>query len=198
MRCLYAKIKDDGRSHASDYQLFLIEMSASEHILLSYPDGTELGILNDHHSKIWKELTAIPSIRFEALCQNHVLHDTVSRAEKAGDAKIRVNVNVYGPKSSSKDVGDRLSSHKVYLQKPNFYENAVIYDNPHIITFADMPTCRGLAGEQLRKTDQESENVTPDPERLRKTVSEVYSSLKRGTRLDGFKGDERLNTKLLL
>ncbi|KAF2230719.1 hypothetical protein EV356DRAFT_453359 [Viridothelium virens] len=197
MFSLRNKLKVINRTEGQDYQPFRIAMSSEEQVFLFFPDGTEFGVLNDHHSKTWKEFVDDSSIEFEALAQHSVLHDTISRAEKSSDAKVRVNINVYGPISSSKDIGNKLSMHKTYLQNPHIYRVGYTYENPHVITFPEIQPSSSVVTEQIEEATGNTEPEKSDAERFRKTVNEVYSSLKRGAKLDGFKGDERLNTKLL-
>ncbi|KAL9094080.1 MAG: hypothetical protein Q9165_003750, partial [Trypethelium subeluteriae] len=198
MSLLRGKLRLNNGSESQDYQPFRIVMSPEEQVLLFFPDGTEFGVLNDHHSKAWKEFVDHSPIEFEALAQISALHDTIGRAEKFSDAKVRVNINVYGPQSLSKHVGEQLSKHKTYLQNPHMYRLGCAYKNPHVIIFPEIQTSSSVVTEQIKEAVSNEEPERSDAERFRKTVNEVYGSLKRGTKLDGFKGDERLNTKLLI
>ncbi|KAI9663837.1 MAG: hypothetical protein M1821_007327 [Bathelium mastoideum] len=199
MRSLHEKTKAMSKSDARTYQFFHLEMSSDQQILLFFPDGTELGILNDNHSDLWKEcVRKVPSIRFAALCQKFVLHDFIGRVGKVSDAKFRVNINIYGPNSFSRLVGDEIFAHKTYLQKPDVCPAGYAYDNPHVIKFPEMHSLQSVAVEQSNETRQKSEFQRPDAEQFQATLNEVYSSLTRGAKLGGLQGDERLNTRLLL
>jgi SWI/SNF-related matrix-associated actin-dependent regulator of chromatin subfamily A3 len=188
-----AKLNADNRSPVNDYYTFSIEKSLTQ-LVLRFQDGTEFGHLNTHTSKALEGLTDQPSIQLDALGPTLTLRETIGRATKASDAVVRVNINVYGSKEASKEAGCHLSVHKVYLQRPDKQRPGTVYDNPHVLKFSDM---------QMSSPEYQLE-ITPhhiltrdDAEHFRKTISNVYASLTRGTKLNRIEGDRRLGTQLL-
>jgi len=172
---------------------FDVVMSVTNFVL-QFPDGAVFGVLNDHAGKAFEELIRLPNIHFEAIGSVQVIRETIGRVTKASDAVVRVNINIYGPKESKLEVGRHLSSQKLYLQRPDTLRTGSVYENPHVLVFSDLEISTyenelALQSERAPKSD----NV----ERLRETISKVYSSLTRGTNLDKIEGDFRLKSTLL-
>jgi hypothetical protein len=141
-----------------------------------------------------KELLEFPSLHYEAIGDTSSLRESISRATKPSEAVVRVNINIYGPKDSGKDVGGLLTTHKVYLQSPDVRRPGSRYENPHILTFKDMDI------SSVHQLNQEHNGlyISKDAEELHETVSHLYASLKRGKDLKQVEGDRLLKTNLLL
>jgi SWI/SNF-related matrix-associated actin-dependent regulator of chromatin subfamily A3 len=187
------KLNSGNVSLGSEYCTFGIVKSSTE-IYLRFPDNSEFGLLNSHISKALLDLIDRPSIQFDAIASTLTLRETIGRAVKESDAVVRVDINVYGSTDASEAVGRHLSTHHVYLQRPDRKRPGSVYDNPHVLKFADM---------QMPSHEHQLELVVPrvstsgDAEQFRQTVSKVYASLTRGTKLNRVEGDRRLGTQLL-
>ena len=188
-----AKLNVGNESQAAGHYAFKIKKSSTQ-LFLVFPDGTEFGHLNTHISKALEGIFERPSIQFEALAHIITLRETISRATKASDAVARVNINVYGTKEASKDVGRHLSSNKVYLQRPDQQRPSSIYDNPHVLKLPEMQISNV---DYLAEGTSDSVSRPDNVEHFRKAVSGVYASLKRSSRLKRLVGDNRLRTPLL-
>jgi SWI/SNF-related matrix-associated actin-dependent regulator of chromatin subfamily A3 len=188
-----AMLNTSNQSQAAGMYTFRIEKSSAQ-LFLTFPDGTKFGILNNHIAKALEDIVEQPSVQFDALAHILTLRETIGRATKAIDAVVRVNINVYGPKEVGEDVGRHLSAKKVYLQRPDQQRPGSIYDNPHVLKFPDMqiPSI-DYHSEGANESSLRSDNV----EHFRKTISDVYGSLKRGSKLKRVEGDNRLRTLLL-
>lgn len=189
-----SKLKADNGSSANDYCTFNVEKS-SDQVVLKFHDNTDFGILNTHTSKALEGLIDRPSIQFDALAPMLTIRETIGRSTKASDAVLRVNINVYGPKEAAKDVGSLLSAYKVYLQRPDIQRMGALYDNPHLLKFSDMqmPSLE----DQVEATPTHA-STSDNAECIRKTtISNLYASLTRGTKLNRVEGDRRLKTQLL-
>jgi SWI/SNF-related matrix-associated actin-dependent regulator of chromatin subfamily A3 len=188
-----AMLNASNQSQAAGTYTFRIEKSSAQ-LFLTFPDGTEFGVLNNHIAKALEDIVEQPSVQFDALAHILTLRETIGRATKASDAVVRVNINVYGPKEAGKDVGRHLSAKKVYLQRPDQQRPGSIYDNPHVLKLPDMQMPRI---DYNSKGTNDSSLRSDNFEHFRKTISDVYGSLKRGSKLKRVEGDNRLRTPLL-
>lgn len=163
-------------------------------LYLMFLGGTQFGQLNERITKALDSIIDLPSVQLEALVDLVALRETMCRAIKASDATIRVNINVYGTREARKEVGDRLSRSKIYLQHPDQIRGASIYDNPHVLQLPGME-----ASSQSLKPDGvvESASKADKAEQFKSAVSNVYASLKRSSHLKRMEGDNRLRTPLL-
>jgi len=187
-----AKLNADNRSLVNDYYTFSIKKSSTQ-LVLRFQDGTEFGLLNTHTSKALESLIDQPAIQLDALGPTLTLRETIGRATKASDAVVRVNINVYGSKEACKEAGRHLSVHKVYLQRPDKQRQGTVYDNPHVLKFSNMRM--STPEYQLEVTSRHVS--TSNKVEFQKTISNLYASLTRGTKLNRIEGDRRLRTQLL-
>src|SRR5580700_4914275 len=133
-----AKLKAGNRSLTDDHYTFSIGKSSTQQLVLRFQDGTEFGILNTHTSKALEDLIGRPSVQFDALGSTPAIREAIGKAMKANDAVVRVNINVYGSKEAGKETGLHLSTHKVYLQRPDKPRPESFYDNPHVLKIPGM------------------------------------------------------------
>lgn len=167
---------------------------ASNEISLEFPDGDIFANLDNHHSSALKGIIRAASTELEALVDVITLRETIEKATKASDATLRVNINIYGPRSSRDTVGCRLSANKVYLQHPDHPRPGAVYDNPHFLT---------IPGVNTSTNEEEGDNKTAScsdkdqSDQFQHAIANVYASLKRSSHLKGVEGDNRLKTALL-
>jgi SWI/SNF-related matrix-associated actin-dependent regulator of chromatin subfamily A3 len=179
--------------HIANNIVFGITRS-SDKFSLVFPDGTEFALLNTHIAKALDDVINLPSVELEALADLTTLRETLRKVAKASEAKIRVNINVYGSRATRKDVGRLLSASKVYLQHPDHRRSESKYDNPHVIAFPGMQAPRPNLGPETTPEDV----VRGDrPEQFKQAVANVYASLKRSSHLKRLEGDTRVITQLL-
>lgn len=188
-----ANLKENLELRSEDSCTFSIQKSSAE-IVLYFLNGTEFGVLNNHASKALESLVRQSNLQFEAIASIQTIRETIGRVTKATDAVVRVNINVYGPRESCQEVGRYLSSQKLYLQRPDKLRAGSAYENPHVLSFADMQISSyenqfDVGGNRAPKLD--------DAETFRETISNVYSSLTRGAKLNKIEGDHRLKRSLL-
>lgn len=167
--------------------------NSSDQFFLTFSDGTQFGQLNNHVAKALGVIEQ-PSVQLDAVAHIMSIRELIGKFTKASDAVVRVNINVYGPREARDKVGRHLSANKVYLQRPDQQRPGSLYDNPHILKLPEMEMPNfdhdsGGANDGALQSD----NV----EHFRKSVSDVYASLKRGSRLKRLEGDTRLKTTLL-
>ncbi|PVI07636.1 hypothetical protein DM02DRAFT_637872 [Periconia macrospinosa] len=172
-------------------------VKTDDQIVAKFPDGTILGQVN---AQLERALESVYEqqyhVNFEVFAPIQPIRETISKINKEKDAIVRVHINVYGPQSMAYGVGQELSSNKIYFQRPNYVAPGFLYDNPHILKFADFQT-------PIKESLSEMEEDTPVQDEIQKaetfkrTVSKIYSSLTRGQSLEGLEGDDGLRTKLL-
>jgi hypothetical protein len=172
-----------------------LKRSDDGELLIAFLDGCILGAVN---AQLEKALTSIAEQRleldFEVFAPTRNIREIIGRANKDRDAVVRVQVNIYGPRSTAASVGRELSRHRVYLQRPDYVRNGAAYDNPHVLKIADFDsTPSELAETILEQPVPEAATVT-----FKKTITDVYSTLTRDQHLEGLEGDDRLRTPLLL
>jgi len=188
-----ATLKSNLTLQASDSCTFNVGKSSGK-IILQFPDGRNFGGLNDQVCKALQSLILLPNLCFEAIGSVQTIRDIIGRVTKAPDAVVRVNIKIYGPRESKSEVGRHLSSQQLYLQKPGILRNGSTYENPHLLTFPDFQLSSSENQFDVRSNKALKADNT---EHLREAISNVYSSLTRGTHLNKTKGDRRLKSKIL-
>jgi hypothetical protein len=182
----------DARRNDNSY-IFTVGRTAT-HLALFFVDRTEFGILNAQISKALLQVLALPSIEIDVFADVLTVGDTIRRAQKASEATIRVNMNIYGSPDVRHSLETILSQHKIWLQHPEHRRTESTYDNPHVITFPGVV----LSDATVIKPTSEEEVVLDEPQRFQQAISEVYASLKRDSHLKSVEADPGLRTPLLL
>jgi SWI/SNF-related matrix-associated actin-dependent regulator of chromatin subfamily A3 len=163
--------------------------------VLAFPDGVVVGEAN---AQLDGALESIMEqgyeIDLEAFAPIANIQETIGRAAKEKEAIVRVQINVYGPRTAACNIGRELSQRKIYLQRPVYIRNGCRYENPHMLTLPGFHS----SSSAVPVTSEESIPEKADLKTLRSTLQDVYSSLTRDRNLHGLDGDERLNTPLLL
>jgi SWI/SNF-related matrix-associated actin-dependent regulator of chromatin subfamily A3 len=173
--------------------LFGIE-NYSDQTFLTFPDGSKFALLNDHTAPVLRSVVKMPSIQFDALVDLTTLHETIARANKASEATLRVNINLYGSRETRETVGDQLSAGKIYLQHPEQQRPASVYDNPHVLDLPEIPLQSvDIKPQEAVESVLRGDKANP----FHKAVFDVYSSLKRGSHLRRLVGGIWLKTSLL-
>ncbi|GAW22840.1 hypothetical protein ANO14919_123840 [Xylariales sp. No.14919] len=167
-----------------------------DHLTVSFSDGVTLGILSDLMFESFGLIMERNSSFFlEGVAPINLLRERIGKISKSSDRKIRIDINVYGPRGTKKKIGGELSGKKVWLQRPDSYKTNVPYDNPHVVSFPEINHVSADANNARRALDGEGQLAKHD--RIQKMVSEVYVSLQRAGELETTSGDRRLQTTLL-
>ncbi|KPM46104.1 hypothetical protein AK830_g425 [Neonectria ditissima] len=175
-----------------DIQTFTLTPK-TDHVLLLLPDGTKFGHPRGDITKVLSSLLGSDSFEFEAVALSRIICRKISKVEKAGDAIVQVDINIYGPSSQGTRIGEILTKDKVWLQRPDYYNKQFLYVNPHVIRFPELEGSARL---------EELENEAAGLERRTNTdvmqlVAEVQQSTHRAEGLERVTGDGRLKTELL-
>lgn len=183
-----------GGGHPYEGQYEMSVTKSDDQFLVMFPDETVLGELNSQMEKALESLVG-QQVSYQVLAPIRAIRETISRATKEKDAIVRVNINLYGSQSISDQIGRELSAHKVYLQRPDFLRHGFLYDNPHVLKLPNFQLPSNPIVGRIEMDERNSE--TQKAEDFKKTISDVYSNLKRSHRLVGLEGDDRLRTPLL-
>ncbi|KAH8802968.1 SNF2 family N-terminal domain-containing protein [Xylogone sp. PMI_703] len=193
MQIIHSKL---GESEV-DYKRFKL-IKEEEHIFLRFDDdGEKLGYLRSGTCKTLAPLLDTPYVKFEPIVSTFSLKEVIGQAKKSVEAMVKVDINVYGQRRMAANVGDALSSGKLWLQRPGHARSEAEYDNPHFLHLE-------INNHQLQPilpvsqvADQGLVNRMRRKERLRKMVEEVYKSLDSTRHLDMVDGGDMVTGKLL-
>ncbi|KAH8668495.1 SNF2 family N-terminal domain-containing protein [Xylariales sp. PMI_506] len=166
------------------------------HILLSFTDEGEFGYLKDNMTKGIGNLLEKKSIYFQAMAWTNTLREAIGQAQKKSDAQVSVDIYIYGPAADADEVGKRLSSAKLWLQKPEHLIEGIKYKNPHMLEFegisADMLNPAVSKAPERNRLKKQTED-----DRLRRVLKEVYNSARRQEGLTQITVTGRFKTTLL-
>jgi hypothetical protein len=170
--------------------------SSGPHCLqLAFADGTVFGLLNDHVSKVLSDILKVKSVIVEPFINKQQVVEKISHAKKQSEATVFTSAHIYGYKSIADEIGLKLSTVKVWLQRPDVQQALEIYCNPHAITF------EGIDGSQILmdgKTKVDSVNRT-DVDSIDILKQNVYAALETsGKNMERLAGNSRLKSKLMM
>jgi len=193
MSTVMSKLNSESMPQTAAHYLFGLRKNDKD-VMLTFPDGTILAMLNTHLSKALEILLGDQPLYFDVLVHASTLEEAIGAAEKAADATTNVNINVYGPTEERDRTGHHLSKHKVWLQRPDWCRPQTTYDNPHVLRFPGA----SISAPSFHVTDTtEERSGRLENEAFQSAVSDVYASLQRATHLTRLQGDARLSRKLL-
>jgi hypothetical protein len=196
MHAVNSKLGLSNESRLSHCHLFRLNASPSERINVEFSDGSALGVLNDHTSKILRPFIMDSMIEFDAIAHIQTLRDTISRARTENDAVSWVDINVYGTKKHQQNTATQFSQNQIYFQYPDQRRSGSLYDNPHCITFPGFEDrTTPFKPDEITNFDTEVANVIPS--RFEESISDVYGSLKRSSGLKRVEASDHLETELL-
>ncbi|KAK0111065.1 hypothetical protein ONS95_001445, partial [Cadophora gregata] len=188
-----SKLKEASMGQIDDYYRFNLQ-NMNNNIALSFQDGTSFALLNGHISAGLLPVVDSPVIQLDALGSLRSSRERLGMAKKATDATVRIEINVYGPSSHLKYVGDQFSKSKVFLQRPDRTRPGLQYQNPQWLSFASL---EAPIIEHRAIVDSRSGQLSRDQSDFQKSITNVYAKLTRGAHLDRIDGDRRLTTNLL-
>ncbi|KAH8123686.1 hypothetical protein FP744_10005786 [Trichoderma asperellum] len=184
------------------YERFKIKKQ-KDHVSLLFHDaddgdeGGQFGYLRSAVGKTLAPLLAMPQVKFEPIGQASNLKGIIGRANKASEAIAKVDINLYGPQFAAKEVGDKLSHGKLWLQKSTHMKRGVTYDNPHFLRLEIGGVPIQCAQPVTQTRNEGPTGKKKREERLQKMVEEVYKTLDRSRDLDMVDGGDRVTQELL-
>ncbi|KAM0421486.1 hypothetical protein ACHAPT_010659 [Fusarium lateritium] len=183
----------------SRYQRFILKEQKDhrEHAFLCFSDDLAFGHLRSGIGKVLLSLMLQSNVEFEPIGETGNLRDIIKKANKPGDAIVKVSIDVYGPRRLSSRVGKTLSDAKFWLQRSDTKREGVVYDNPHFLRIKirgseveSRPSIQPVVSSAAaRKQTRE--------EQLRKMVEEVYKTVGSSRDVDRAEGGSRVTRQLL-
>jgi hypothetical protein len=171
----------------------------SDYIMLKFPDETPFAQVSELLTRglgAMDKLGTQPPVEAKAFVNTKAVHGVLQRAKKPSEAVLKVDLNIYGPRSDADSVGSVLSDNRIYLQDPEEGVAGFEYHNPHVIVFPGLEDtrrdkCNG-AGADVTQADDALEQTS-----MRETILNVYGSLKRHMALGRTDAGLRILTPLL-
>lgn len=102
--------------------------------------GTEVGILNTAVSHCFQDLSECTSIRYEAFVDPNAWGEALRTWKQTGRrGRLPVDVHVYGSRDTAEAAGKVFSRARLYFQHPSHCGNSTKYENPHYLSFSNIP-----------------------------------------------------------
>lgn len=184
-------------AEASAYQYFA-PTDYQRQLMLCFPgDLKHFGHLPLAACQTLLPLMAQPSVEIETLALKYDLREVISRANKPADARVKVDINIYGLRSKALDIGQRLSNGKLWLQRSSHGRPGIAYENPHFLNINVQDSgIDEVQNTQHASTDGVQKRMSKD-DQLRKMVDEVYKTVENNRELEMVEGGDRVTQQLL-
>ncbi|KAG5759788.1 hypothetical protein H9Q72_012079 [Fusarium xylarioides] len=184
-------------AEASAYQYFT-PTEYQNQLMLRFPgDGKHFGHLPLAAGQTLLPLMTQPSVDVEPLALKYDLREVISRANKPADARVKVDINIYGLRSKALDVGKILSRGKLWLQRSSHGRHGIAYENPHFLSIS----IHDSGADEVQNTQQAPNDGAPKKmskeDQLRKMVDEVYKTVENNRELEMVEGGDRVTRQLL-
>ncbi|KAF5687057.1 helicase-like transcription factor [Fusarium circinatum] len=184
-------------AEASAYQ-YLTSTEYLNQLMLCFPeDGKHFGHLPKAVGETLLPLMMRPSVDIEPLSLRYDLREVVSRANKPADARVKVDINIYGLRSKALDIGRILSDGKLWLQRSTHRRRDITYENPHFLNINVQDT--GI--DEIQNIQQAPNGGAPKKmskeDQLRKMVDEVYKTVENNREIEMVEGGDKVTRQLL-
>ncbi|KAF5570891.1 helicase-like transcription factor [Fusarium phyllophilum] len=183
---------------ASAYQYFT-PTDYQKQLMLCFPgDEKHFSHLPLAAGQTLLPLMAQPSVDIEPLALKHDLREVISRANKPADARVKVDINIYGLRSKALYIGKILSNGKLWLQRSSHGRHGIAYENPHFLNISVQDT--GINEDQntglVVPSDAVPKKMSKE-DQLRKMVDEVYKTVENNRELEMVEGGDKVTQQLL-
>ncbi|KAH7164838.1 SNF2 family N-terminal domain-containing protein [Fusarium sp. MPI-SDFR-AT-0072] len=184
-------------AEASAYQYFTPK-EYQKQLMLCFPgDEKQFGHLPSAAGQTLLLLMTQPSVDIQPLALKCDLREVINRANKPADARVKVDINIYGLRSEALDIGKRLSNGKLWLQRSSHGRHGIAYENPHFLNIS----IRDIESGEVQNTRLAPSNGVPEKmskdDQLRKMVDEVYKTVENNRELEMVEGGDRVTRELL-
>jgi SWI/SNF-related matrix-associated actin-dependent regulator of chromatin subfamily A3 len=132
----------------------------------------------------------------EAIVNIANVRNRIAKAQKASDAIVRVDINLFGPSCNATIVGKMLSDGKIWLQKPDFLSQGVKYENPQFLKIQGFEQQNDVDRQPLEVASSQK-HVEKNDERFKAALEDVFNKLTRSDQLQRVEKDRRVKTELL-
>ncbi|RKL48735.1 hypothetical protein BFJ72_g1632 [Fusarium proliferatum] len=184
-------------AEASAYQYFTPTKYQNQ-LMLCFPEGDKhFGHLPLVAGQTLLHLLTQPSVDIQPLALRYDLREVIGRANKPADARVKVDINIYGLRSKALDVGKSLTNGKLWLNRSNHGRPGIVYENPHFLNMSIHDTGTGeVQNTQQAPEDGASKKMSKE-DQLRKMVEEVYKTVENNRQLEMVEGGDRVTRQLL-
>lgn len=100
-------------------------------------EGSPVFIINSKISQALGEVASLDGVTLQPFANyDKLLHVFEGKpAKNQGRNTIRLHANLYGPRDQSEQLGEVLTRHEIFLQKPIWQSSGLDYYNPQVIEF---------------------------------------------------------------
>ncbi|KAM0286603.1 hypothetical protein ACHAO9_008233 [Fusarium lateritium] len=166
-------------------------------VMLCFPDDEKhFGHLCSATGQAILPLLTRSRVDIEPLALKCDLRDIIHRASKSTDARVKVDINIYGTRTDSSAIGNILSEGKLWLQRSSHGRNATEYENPHFLSIAVENSTIGVLNPEIIVNNEQPKKKTRE-DQLRKMVEDVYKTVENTRELEMVEGGDRVTRQLL-
>jgi hypothetical protein len=166
-------------------------------VMLCFPDDEKrFGHLCSATGQALLPLLTRSRVDIEPLALKSDLRDIISRASKSTDARVKVDINIYGTRADSNAIGTLLSEGKLWLQRSSHGRSGIEYENPHFLSIAIDDSAIGVLNPEIAVNNDQPKKKTRE-DQLRKMVEEVYKTVENNRELEMVEGGDRVTRQLL-
>ncbi|KAF4343738.1 helicase-like transcription factor [Fusarium beomiforme] len=192
-----ASIDERLAAEGSAYQHF-IPTEYQNQLMLCFPnDGKHFGHLPSAAGKTLIPLITRPGVDIEPLALKFDLREVIHRANKSADARVKVNINIYGLRSEASYIGRILSDGKMWLQRSIHGRRHMAYENPHFLSISIQDSDPGEAQNTQLVLNESVQKKKTKEDQLRMMVEEIYKTVENNHELEMIEGGERVTRQLL-
>lgn len=120
------------------WAVFQISITSSLGFLILEDNPSFCGQLSDNLGGPLQRICQIAGVHLNAYISIADCLKCIGKAKKERDSIIQVDINVYGPAHLRAQVGQSLSSDRLYLQHPKYRDPDFLYKNPHMLDYQDL------------------------------------------------------------
>ncbi|KAK0665455.1 helicase conserved domain-containing protein [Cercophora samala] len=173
-------------------EYFMLIFSESGHIFAQVNEAVSQAL-----TSLFKNFK---SLEVKAFAQVRHIHSLFLKAHTPGQAKLRVDINIYGSAADADAVGLYLgSTAKLYLQDPEYGTENIEYLNRQLIHFPGFEEQTVAIRHDMgidNKTNKALQGVRAQREVFDHTLSQIYGSLQGHRHLTRVRGSDKLLTSL--
>ncbi|KAH7255324.1 SNF2 family N-terminal domain-containing protein [Fusarium redolens] len=184
-------------AEGSAYQYFT-PTEYQKQLMLCFPgDEKHFGHLPSATGQTLLLLMTQPSVDIQPLALKCDLREVINRANIPADARVKVDINIYGLQSEALNIGKRLSDGKLWLQRSIHGRHGIAYANPHFLNISIQDTgSEEVLNTQLAFSDGAPKKRSKE-DQLRKMVEEVYKTVEKNRELEMVEVGGRVTRQLL-
>ncbi|EXL98594.1 SNF2 family N-terminal domain-containing protein [Fusarium oxysporum II5] len=184
-------------AEVSAYQYFTSK-EYQKQLMLCFPgDEKYFGHLPSAAGQTLLLIMGETSVNIQPLALRYDLREVINRANKPADARVKVDINIYGLRSKALDIGKRLSNGKLWLQRSSHGRHGFAYENPHFLNISIQDTGAGeVQDTQPAPSDGVPKKMSKE-DQLRKMVDEVYKTVENSRELEMVEGGDKVTRQLL-